>query len=281
MRVGFVGAGKVGFSLGRFFADKGIHVTGYFSRHIESAREAAAFTKAKAFMSLEDLVEASDAIFLTVPDGEICSTYMQIAAVGIHGKQICHCSGALCSMEAFPDIADSGAKGYSIHPLFPVSDKLTSFRKLQDAFFCIEGTDDEGVLRWKQLLENMGLAVRVIESESKVKYHAACVMASNLVCGLFDESIMLLSECGFDEKLAVSAISALAKTNLEAILSKGPVLALTGPVERNDAATVKKHIECLDEAQKEFYKASTRRLIETAKKKHPGRDYSELMHICE
>ena len=44
MKTGFIGAGKVGFSLGKLFAENGIQVTGYFSRQAESASEAAAFT---------------------------------------------------------------------------------------------------------------------------------------------------------------------------------------------------------------------------------------------
>lgn len=33
MKIGFIGAGKVGFSLGMFFVQGGISVTGYYSRH--------------------------------------------------------------------------------------------------------------------------------------------------------------------------------------------------------------------------------------------------------
>ena len=44
MRIGFIGAGKVGFSLGRYLAEGGVTVTGYYSRNSRSAREAAEFT---------------------------------------------------------------------------------------------------------------------------------------------------------------------------------------------------------------------------------------------
>ena len=43
MKIGFIGAGKVGFSLGQFFVQGGLPVTGYYSRHRGSAQEAAAF----------------------------------------------------------------------------------------------------------------------------------------------------------------------------------------------------------------------------------------------
>ena len=69
IRIGFVGAGKVGFSMGKFFALGGLNVSGYFSRSVQSAREAADFTGSWCFESLGELVAESDAVFITVPDG--------------------------------------------------------------------------------------------------------------------------------------------------------------------------------------------------------------------
>ena len=43
MKTGFIGAGKVGFSLGKMFAESGLPLTGYYSRQREAAQEAAAF----------------------------------------------------------------------------------------------------------------------------------------------------------------------------------------------------------------------------------------------
>ena len=45
MKTGFIGAGKVGFSLGKMFAESGLPLTGYYSRQREAAQEAAAFTR--------------------------------------------------------------------------------------------------------------------------------------------------------------------------------------------------------------------------------------------
>ena len=41
LKIGFIGAGKVGFSLGKLFCENGIHVTGYYNWHVEAAKEAA------------------------------------------------------------------------------------------------------------------------------------------------------------------------------------------------------------------------------------------------
>ena len=114
MKAGFIGAGKLGFSLGKFFADHGIHVTGYYSRSIESAGEAARFTDSRCYDDLELLVNDSDALFLTVPDEAIRSTYEKIKEYDIAGKQICHCSGALSAAETFPDAGERYSHAHHI-----------------------------------------------------------------------------------------------------------------------------------------------------------------------
>lgn len=71
MRIGFVGAGKVGFTLGKYMSERNVCVSGYYSRSEESARQASLFTHTKYYETLEELIESSDALFLTVPDGAI------------------------------------------------------------------------------------------------------------------------------------------------------------------------------------------------------------------
>ena len=204
MKIGFIGAGKVGFSLGRYFAENGIFITGYFSRVLQSATEAARFTKSRAYDSMAELVTDSDVIFLTVPDDAIKEVYDQVKAFGISGKQICHCSGAMSVSDAFPDIARYGASGFSIHPLFPISSKYDSFKELGKAFFCIEGSD-EFIGVWDELLRKMGNGTKMISSENKAQYNAACAISSNLVCALAAESLSLMEKCGFSQTEALKA----------------------------------------------------------------------------
>ena len=249
MKIGFIGAGKVGFSLGKFFTQGGIRLTGFYSWRPESAREAASFTGAKAYESL------------------------------IPGKMICHCSGSMTVAEAFPGISQTGAYGYSIHPLFPVSNRLTSYRELPGAFFCLEGNGPH-LSMWQELLESLGASAQIISGESKVRYHAACAISSNLVCGLVQESLDLLETCGFSRETALRAITPLLRSNLEHIIESDPVSALTGPVERCDVRTVEKHLACFpNQEERDLYSAVSRKLVELASLKHPERDYQSLKNV--
>ncbi|WP_024862016.1 Rossmann-like and DUF2520 domain-containing protein [Ruminococcus flavefaciens] len=277
MKIGFIGAGKVGFSLGRYFAENGIFITGYFSRVLQSATEAARFTKSRAYDSMAELVTDSDVIFLTVPDDAIKEVYDQVKAFGISGKQICHCSGAMSVSDAFPDIARYGASGFSIHPLFPISSKYDSFKELGKAFFCIEGSD-EFIGVWDELLRKMGNGTKMISSENKAQYNAACAISSNLVCALAAESLSLMEKCGFSQTEALKAFQPLVMSHIKRILAVGPVEALSGPVERNDVGTIRKHIECMEsDTDKSMYKAVSMKLIDVAQQKNNGADYSDMI----
>ena len=69
MKIGFIGAGKMGFILGKHFSsckDESIKLLGYYSRNCESAKEAAKFTDTNYYANVTDLVNDSDAIFITI-----------------------------------------------------------------------------------------------------------------------------------------------------------------------------------------------------------------------
>ncbi len=271
----------MGFSLGKFFVRGGVPVTGYHSRHRESAEEAALFTGTKAYDALETLVQDSDALFLTVPDGTISSVFESLRDFDLSGKQICHCSGALAARDAFPGIAETGAYGYSIHPLFPISSKELSYRELPGAFFCLEG-DGPHLSQWKALLESLGPSVQIIPAESKVRYHAACAISSNLMCALVQESLDLLESCGFSRELGLKALAPLMRSNLEHIIEVGPVAALTGPVERGDATTVAMHLDCFpSQEERVLYGAVSQKLVQVAQERHPDRDYEPIITLLE
>ncbi len=279
MKTGFIGAGKVGFTLGKFFAANNIQVTGYCSRRRESAKEAAAFTGTTVYDSIGELVQDSDAVFLTVPDSAISSVFEELKEFDLTGRLICHCSGAMTAKEAFPGIRDKGAYGYSIHPLFPIHSKYDAYRELAGAFFCIEG-DSLYINCLYETLKSLGLNAKVIASDVKVKYHAACTISSNLVCALVQESLNLMEACGFTKSSALEALTPLIESNVRNILKEGPVRALTGPVERNDVSTVRKHLGCFPtQTEENLYRVLSRELIKVAEQKNSHISYTELKNV--
>lgn len=70
-RVGIIGAGKVGVSLGiALFTSGPLRISGYFSRSLSLAYGAER-TNSACFKTLNELVEASDVILIATPDDAI------------------------------------------------------------------------------------------------------------------------------------------------------------------------------------------------------------------
>lgn len=278
MNIGFIGAGRVGVSLGKFFRVHGLSVSGYYSQTAAHAREAADFTASAVFDSTAQLIKQSDAIFLTVPDSAIHTVYAKLPKEALSGKYLVHCSGACSAKEVFPDAEAYGAHPASVHPLFPFSDRFHCFEALSGAFFCIEG-EAEGASRFSALLRGIGCCVQRLSDEPGVKarYHAACVIASNFMCALMAESSALLTSCGFSEETARKALAPLMQANLSHLLAVGATDALTGPIERGDLTTIEKHLDALPSEMRPFYCCMSRLLAGLAQNKHPEKDYAALL----
>jgi predicted short-subunit dehydrogenase-like oxidoreductase (DUF2520 family) len=230
--------------------------------------------------TVDALVADSDAIIISVPDGEIAGVWEQIRCLDIKTKIICHCSGAMTS-KVFSGVAEAGAYAYSIHPIYAVNSKEESYKTLGEAVFSVEGHERyAGAIR--DFIKAFGNDAVVISTENKAKYHLSAVCASNLVTGLYAWASDLLVDCGFDQTMAGKALLPLFTGNAESIKEMGAVNSLTGPVERNDIDTIKKHMAVLaDSPYLEVYTGISKRLVEIAKERHADRDYSKMIELLQ
>lgn len=275
MKVGFVGAGKVGCSLYNYFVRNKIAVTCCYTRTKAAGKSA----QIRYVTSLDAAVAESDVLFLTVPDDAISTAWEHVKSYPIQGKLICHCSGSL-SATVFCGIEETGAYGYSVHPMFPFKSTETAYDDLAKAVFSIEG-NEERIDAIMELLSMCPNRIVKLKSNDKTKYHAASVFASNLVVGLMNQATGLLKECGFSDKAALAALEPLAVANMKNIFDVGACEALTGPVERHDVETVKEHLRALDQEKKATYITVTREIIRLAEVRHPGRSYEDMKQVLE
>lgn len=274
IKFGFIGAGKVGFSLGKYLKENSIDISGYYSKSQHSSKEAAIFTNTRQYNNLEDLIKNSDAIFITTPDNQIADVWNEVKKLPIKEKLICHCSGAISS-EVFSNINNHGAYGYSIHPMFAISDKYNSYKDLSQAFITIEG-NEKHIEYLKMLFSHLGNDVAIINKENKILYHAASVTVSNLVLGLINNGVNYLEECGFTKEMAIKALYPLIENNLRNIKERGAVKSLTGPIERGDLSTVINHLNVIREEDKELYRLLSKNILKIAKVKNKNRNYKNL-----
>ena len=281
MKIGIIGAGKVGTTLGKYLQIHGVPVAGYFSRSFQSAMSAADFTGTTAYHTLEELVSVSDTLFLATPDGVIEEIWDCIKKTELAEKIICHFSGSLSSY-VFSGIGQTGASGCSIHPMYAFSGRFTSYQQFHTAMFTIEG-GQKAVERMTTLFgDTLHHKILPIRAEDKMKYHAAAAMASNYMLGLFQISLDLLKDCGFSEQDGRELLRPLVQVNAESMLERGPQESLTGPVERNDVDTVQKHLQAIYSTDVEcVYRELGLVLTSIAETKNPDKDYAQLRQVLK
>lgn len=277
MEIGIVGAGRVGCSIGKYLKEHGAVVAGYFSKSRESVESAATFTGTATFPTLGELVKASDMIFIATPDDVIRSVWESIKEEPIQGKIVCHFSGSLSSV-VFSGREQAGVSGCSAHPMYAFSSKYTSYEQLNQVLFTMEG-DKKALAEVSSVLEQAGIRCCVIDSAKKERYHAAASMVSNMMIGLYQMSIDMLQDCGFEKDAAQLLVEPLVRGNIHNLLATSPEQALTGPIERNDVDTVAKHLAVLTEEEQAVYKNLAHKLTEIAMRKNPEIDYGSIMDI--
>lgn len=271
MKIGFIGASKVGCSLGKYFTEyNSLCISGYYSNNQTSAKDASEFTKTTHFKTIAEVVLNSDIIFVTVSDSYIKKMWDEIKKVKFENKIFCHCSGALSS-KIFDDVEKYKSQRCSIHPMLAINSKYESYHALKDAFFTIEG---DSIEVFKEIFKNNNTGV--IDDCQKSKYHASAVFASNHVLAVINIATKLIEQCGFSKEQAKNALNPIISNNINNYLEKGVEKALTGPVARNDVQTIKKHLDTLCGNQLEIYKLLTKELIEI-----PNHNFTQMKNELE
>ena len=271
MKIGFIGAGKVGTAFGIYLKREHYHIAGYNSRTQASADRAAQLTNTPVFERKFDLVEISDMIFITVNDDNIEKVAKEICKmdVNVENKVFIHMSGVL-NCEIMNCLHEKGATICSLHPLYPFSDIEKSASEIHKANFTLEGKG-EGLNLVKDLLIVNDLSHSIIASSNKTIYHASACVASNYLVAVLNTSIEMLREIGFEKEMALDTIKELVFQSANNVFDYGPTKALTGPIARNDEKTVAMHlsdIKKFDNNWLEIYKTMGRASMEIAAKKN-------------
>lgn len=269
MNIGFIGAGKVGTSLGQYLSEcktQQVSISGYYSRDPDSALYASEKTNSSCFPSLQDIARECDILFLTVSDSALETVWEQLKKFPLHGKICCHCSGVETS--GIFQSHHTDLYSYSIHPLLAIHNK-DCLDLWKTAHITLEG-DKTYLPFWQGLFQELGNKTTVISGENKAKYHAAAVFSTNLVLATLWEGFSLLQECGFSQEIVEKAFYPMAISNVQTMAQVGIPQALTGPVARGDVSTVEKHLAVLTGEQKELYVKLSQVLVPIAQKNKPN-----------
>ena len=159
------------------------------------------------------------------------------------GLSVVHLSGAL-GLDALSPLVAVG----SFHPLqsFPVPRPPEAFRGITIA---IDARASHLRLELESLARSLGAMPKRVTNDQRATYHAAAVFASNFVDVVIAEAVRMLTGIGWTQKQAETALIPLVESAVDNIKSHGVVGALTGPIRRGDADTIRRHLEVVDDAE--------------------------------
>ncbi len=269
MIIGFIGAGKVGFSLAKWLNIKYNNVKAIYSKNIEDAKELSLFSISEYYSNIEEIICECDTLFLTVNDDSISDVVNELIKLNVNNKILIHTSGILSS-DIFGKLNENNYC-YSLHPIYAFNDKYKSYLNLDSIYYTLEGNN-----KYLDEIKNLFKNVKIIDKKNKEKYHLASSIVSNLVCSVINIGENIYKEIGIDDP---NIYKPLIKNNIDNVLAYGSNKALTGPILRNDINTVKKHINNLEGNDLLAYKYLGLNIIKMV---DDGKvDYSQMKKLLE
>jgi predicted short-subunit dehydrogenase-like oxidoreductase (DUF2520 family) len=282
LRVGVVGAGRVGAVLGAALAAAGHDVVAAAGLSTASAERAARLLPGVPLLHTDEVVAASDLVVLAVPDDTLPGLVAGLAETGVWrpGQMTFHTSGAH-GLAVLAPAQLAGVLPLALHPAMTFTGAPEDVDRLAGAPFGVTSRPEHRAVAETLVLEMGGEPFYVAE-EDRGLYHAALVTGANHLVTLVAEAADLLRTAGVDSPARV--LAPLLTAALDNGLRRGD-RGLTGPVSRGDVGTVANHLETLTERAPQSvaaYAAMAQRTTERALasgrlKKHEGAPLLELL----
>ena len=262
--VAFIGAGRLGRTLARALAAKGVAVRAVGSRTPQAAQALAAQLPGCAALPPEDAAAAAELVFLTVPDDAIAPTAAALRWRA--GQRVVHCSGAT-EIDALASAAAQGALVGGFHPLQIFSDPERALGLLPGSTVAVEA-DGALAAELHALAALLGMQPLALRPGTRAAYHGAASFAASFLLSMLDEAAQVWEAIGLPREQALRSLLPLARGTLDAAEARGLAQALAGPISRGDAGVVAKHLRAFDALGGEhggFYRELSRRQLDLAR----------------
>ena len=195
-------------------------------------------------LPVEQIAERSELLILAVPDDELPGLITYLASSGsiTAGQILVHTSGRHGTELLAPATA-LGAIGLAIHPAMTFTGMSVDLQRLNGTCFAVTGPAPFIPIAQALVVEMGGEPVHVAEAD-RALYHAALAHAANHLVTILGQSQQMLASIGIEDPARY--MRPLVRAAVDNALASGEG-ALTGPVARGDAGTVKAHLQALNE----------------------------------
>ena len=237
-----IGAGKISYSLAPAMIDAGYKIKSIISSKKKKAEELAFKLNIKEFSdNLESLNIKKGIFILAVSDNQIRITAERLSALKIDFPKslIIHLSGSHdISLLKSVGLKKAHTASFHIMQSFPSRRR----RNIKNSFSSIETLSREASEFLFNLSKDLKLNPFQLDSRNKVIYHLAAIFASNFLNAVLFQSQQLFDILGYKEYSFNDIFSPLYSSTIKNIKQTNPSKALSGPIERGDLVTIKKHI---------------------------------------
>lgn len=227
-----VGAGRVGTSYARALERAGHTILAELHRDDDPS-----------------VIARADVVVLAVPDDSLGEAAGMVARLGKAGAVIVHS----CGLHGLEPISDCGPHIAAVHPAAPIAGPDQDLSGV-----CFGVTAPAHLQDWVEaFVADLGGSTVFVAEEARPLYHAALAMASNFPVALAADAADILGSYQMLVPLMTSMVRNIAE--------HGPDAALTGPIVRGDAGTVRAHLDALPDDLREVYVANARRTLARAR----------------
>lgn len=207
-----------------------------------SVERAEALLPGTALMSPQDVAQAADLVLLTVPDDSLGALVDGLATTDALrvGQLLVHTSGRW-GVSVLDPAVRRGALALALHPVMTFTGTSIDLNRLAGCVFGVTAPAALQPVADALVLEMGGEPVHVDEA-ARPLYHAALAHSANHLVALIASSAELLRVCGIEDPARV--LGPLLGAALDNALRSDDA-ALTGPVARGDAGTVRAHLSAI------------------------------------
>jgi predicted short-subunit dehydrogenase-like oxidoreductase (DUF2520 family) len=232
-RIALVGSGRVATHLARILTERGVEISGIYSRNVGEAEKLASGLHTSLIKDISAPINA-DLILLAVSDDAI----HEVASSLNRGTKaiVAHTSGAV-PLSEIPEYLHRGV----FYPLQSFSpDKKVNWENVP---FCLEASEDDDLNRLGKLAEKLSSKIFILSSDQRKSLHLAAVFANNFANLMFEFSEELLADAGIDRSILHPLI---LETSHKVLLQRASK-SQTGPAARGDKETIQAHRALLGE----------------------------------
>lgn len=239
LRVGVVGAGRVGAVLAAALRTAGHHVVAAAGESDASRTRIADLLPGVPTMKPTAVARSCDLLLLTVPDDMLRNVVTTLSDAGAirPGQYVVHTSGRH-GLEVLRPAVALGARVVAMHPAMTFTGTAIDLDRLAGCVFGLTAEAAERPLA-EALVADLGGSPMWVPEEMRTLYHAGLAHGANHLVTLVTQAMEMLAAAGADDP--AGTLRPLLTAALDNALEHGDA-ALTGPIVRGDVNTVRAHL---------------------------------------